>query len=209
MIRRFIKKINNVLFKFNPVSKKNYLTQKIGTTYGGYNVFDKYLKKPIVISCGLGEDASFDLDMIKKYDAKIISIDPTPRAKDHYYKIVENFGKANQLEYNESGNLNIKCYDLRKVNKNNLVYSIGSLVAGESIKSKVKRLKKIIENEKIDNLFISSGENVCWLLNIRGKDLPNSPIANFQAIITKKKEIILFGNIKKLKNISKKFIKEK
>jgi len=96
-----------------------------------------------------------------------------------------------------------------KVNKNNLVYSIGSLVAGESIKSKIKRLKKIIENEKIDNLFISSGENVCWLLNIRGKDLPNSPIANFQAIITKKKEIILFGNIKKLKNISKKFIKEK
>ena len=105
--------------------------------------------------------------------------------------------------------VNSWCKINEKVNKNNLVYSIGSLVAGESIKSKIKRLKKIIENEKIDNLFISSGENVCWLLNIRGKDLPNSPIANFQAIITKKKEIILFGNIKKLKNISKKFIKEK
>jgi Xaa-Pro aminopeptidase len=95
------------------------------------------------------------------------------------------------------------------INRNNLVYLINASIAGESSKSKIKRLKKILENEKIDNLFISSGENVCWLLNIRGKDLPNSPIANFQAIITSNKNIILFGNIKKLKNIKKEFLKNK
>ncbi len=95
------------------------------------------------------------------------------------------------------------------INRNNLVYLINTSIVGESSKSKIKRLKKILENEKIDNLFISSGENVCWLLNIRGKDLPNSPIANFQAIITSNKNIILFGNIKKLKNIKKEFIKNK
>ena len=68
------------------------------------------------------------------------------------------------------------------INKNNLVYSIDDKVAGESVKNKIERLIKIINKNKIDNLYISSGENVCWLLNIRGKDLPNSPVANFQAI---------------------------
>ena len=95
------------------------------------------------------------------------------------------------------------------INKNNLVYSIDDKVAGESVKKKIERLIKIINKNKIDNLYISSGENVCWLLNIRGKDLPNSPVANFQAIITKTKNIILFGNINKLKNLKKKFSKEK
>jgi Xaa-Pro aminopeptidase len=95
------------------------------------------------------------------------------------------------------------------VNKDNLIYQINSSVVGESSKSKINRLNKILKSEKLDNLFISSGENVCWLLNIRGKDLPNSPIANFQAILTNNKNIILFGNIKKLKNIKKEFLKKK
>ena len=95
------------------------------------------------------------------------------------------------------------------INKNNLVYSIDRRVAGESVKNKIERLIKIINKNKIDNLYISSGENVCWLLNIRGKDLPNSPVANFQAIITKTKNIILLGGIKKLKNLEKKFLNEK
>ncbi len=95
------------------------------------------------------------------------------------------------------------------VNKDNLIYQINSSVVGESSKSKINRLNKILKSEKLDNLFISSGENVCWLLNIRGKDLPNSPIANFQAILTSNKNIILFGNIKKLKNIKKEFLKNK
>ena len=94
------------------------------------------------------------------------------------------------------------------INKYNLVYSIHSSIVGESSSSKIKRLTKIIKRKKIDNLFISAGENVCWLLNIRGKDLPNSPIVNFQAILTSGKEVILFGSIKKLKLIKIKFKKK-
>ncbi len=97
---------------------------------------------------------------------------------------------------------------IEKVNKENFIYPIDYKVSGENVDKKINRLKKIINSKKIDNLFISSGENVCWLLNIRGKDLPNSPIANFQAILTDKKKIILFGNIKKLKNIKKKLRKK-
>ena len=56
-------------------------------------------------------------------------------------------------------------------------------------------------NKKIDYLFISSGENICWLLNIRGKDLPNSPVANCKMILTKKKQIYFFSDKIKIKNI--------
>ena len=55
--------------------------------------------------------------------------------------------------------------------------------------------------KKIDYSYISSGENVCWLLNIRGKDLPNSPIANCKIIITKKKQIYFFSDKEKIKKI--------
>ena len=72
-----------------------------------------------------------------------------------------------------------------------------------------------MKKKKIYYTFISSGENICWLLNIRGRDLPNSPIANCQIIITKEKQIYFFSNQSKinkiklsLKKVKIKFIKE-
>ena len=96
---------------------------------------------------------------------------------------------------------------VEKIKKENLVFSIDHKIIGETVKSKINRLNKILKKDKIDNLFISSGENVCWLLNIRGKDLPNSPVANFQAIITTQGKIILLGDLRKLKNIKNELIK--
>ena len=57
-------------------------------------------------------------------------------------------------------------------------YSLNKSVVGESSNSKIDRVVNLLNKKKIENLFVSAGENVCWLLNIRGKDLPNSPVAN-------------------------------
>ena len=139
-------------------------------------------------------------DIIKKNKPQSIGFDPKLFTKDTL-----------KLYFNKLSNLipinsNLFKSKIEKVNKDNLVYSINSSIAGESLQSKIKRLKKIINNMKIDNLFISSNENVCWLLNIRGRDLPNSPVANFQAIFTNRKKIYLFGDIRKLKKLKKKFL---
>ncbi len=86
-------------------------------------------------------------------------------------------------------------------------FSLKAAVAGESVTSKINRLIKIMKKKKIDYNFISSGENICWLLNIRGKDLPNSPIANCKMILTKDRKIYFFSikdKIKKIKLIHKK-----
>lgn len=41
---------------------------------------DKLHESPIVYSFGIGEDASFDLEMIKRYGAKVYAFDPTPKS---------------------------------------------------------------------------------------------------------------------------------
>ena len=69
--------------------------------------------------------------------------------------------------------------------------------------SKINRLIKIIKSKNIDNIFISAPENVAWLLNIRGKDNPNSPVPNCKIILTKAKKIFFFSCPKKINYIKK------
>ena len=76
-------------------------------------------------------------------------------------------------------------------------------ITGETSKSKINRVLKYLKKNKINNLFVSSGENVCWLLNIRGKDLPNSPVANCRLILTKDKKIHFFSQKNKILKIKK------
>ncbi len=53
---------------------------------------------------------------------------------------------------------------------------------GESFEQKLKKIRPV------DNqiLVITSSESLCWLLNIRGYDLENTPLVFCRAIITKK-----------------------
>ena len=53
---------------------------------------------------------------------------------------------------------------------------------------------------------MSAPENVAWILNIRGKDCPNSPIPNSRLIISKNKKIFLISEIKKCKKLFQKKI---
>ncbi len=97
--------------------------------------------------------------------------------------------------------LNLKFKSERKNKDNYPFFSLYSDVAGESVNKKIGRLIKIMKKKKIDYTYISSGENICWLLNIRGRDLPNSPIANCKIIITKEKQIYFFSNQSKINKI--------
>ena len=71
-------------------------------------------------------------------------------------------------------------------------YSLDPKVVGETVDSKIKRLIQILKKDRSDHIFISAPENVAWLLNIRGKDLPNSPLGNCKLIISKKGKLYFF-----------------
>ena len=82
-------------------------------------------------------------------------------------------------------------------------YNLDNKISGEAASSKINRLIKIMKSKKIHNIFISASENVAWLLNIRGKDNPNSPIPNCKIILTNTKKIFFFSCPKKINIIKK------
>ena len=98
--------------------------------------------------------------------------------------------------------LKLKLKKINNIKNNYPIFILETDVAGENVKSKINRLINIMKNKKIDYNFISSGENICWLLNIRGKDLPNSPVVNCKMILTKDRKIYFFSNQDKAKKIN-------
>ena len=76
-----------------------------------------------------------------------------------------------------------------KDRKSKKFYLLKSEVVGEAINSKIKRLIQILKKDGSDHIFISAPENVAWLLNIRGRNNPFSPIPNCRIILNTKGEI--------------------
>jgi Methyltransferase domain len=60
---------------------------KIGEGGSAYFVSPSLGKNPLVYSGGVGEDISFELDLVKKFNARIFIFDPTKKAKTIMKKI--------------------------------------------------------------------------------------------------------------------------
>ncbi len=94
-----------------------------------------------------------------------------------------------------------------KITYINKFYTLDHSITGETFKNKIKKLTKILKKDKSDHIFITAPENVAWLLNIRGKDNPYSPIPNCRLIVNKKGGMYFFSKKKKISNLlSKKII---
>ncbi len=79
----------------------------------------------------------------------------------------------------------------KKYLKRKTFYSLSNKSVGESHQSKINKVSNILKLKNADYLFISSPENVAWLMNIRGYDSPTSPIPNCRLLINKNKKIFL------------------
>ena len=99
-----------------------------------------------------------------------------------------------------NNNLIDEIYKNKKI-KIKKFFSLENKITGENFKSKIKKIKKILKSNKTDYLFISSPENVAWVLNIRGEDNPNSPIPNCRLIVGKRRELFLITQKEKASKI--------
>tara|TARA_B110001450_G_scaffold8532_1_gene8567 strand:+ start:66 stop:1763 length:1698 start_codon:yes stop_codon:yes gene_type:complete len=141
----------------------------------------KFLPKDVIKNLRLGFDPSL-------FTKKTLSL---------------NFGNSLKL-ISIKKNLVDEIYK-NKTTRRKLFYSLMNKSVGESHKSKIDKIQKILRIKKADYLFISSPENVAWLMNIRGYDSPTSPIPNSRLLINKNKKIFLLVD----ENIASKVIKEK
>ena len=62
----------------------------------------------------------------------------------------------------------------------------------------------LLNKKKVNFQFISAGENIAWLLNLRGQDSEFTPIPNAYLTIESNTKISLFCNLKKIENSLKK-----
>ena len=78
-------------------------------------------------------------------------------------------------------------------------------VVGKNASQKINILIKNLKKNKADLHFVSDPENVAWLLNIRGKDSPYSPIPNCRLLLGEDGKKTFFCNTNK---IDKFFVKK-
>tara|TARA_B100000780_G_scaffold271418_1_gene232327 strand:+ start:171 stop:1883 length:1713 start_codon:yes stop_codon:yes gene_type:complete len=96
-----------------------------------------------------------------------------------------------------------KIYKDKSKKTSSSFYNLDNKISGEKASSKINKLIKIMKFKNIDNIFVSAAENVAWLLNIRGKDNPHSPIPNCKIILTNTRKIFFFSCPKKINKIKK------
>ena len=79
------KKRNSILNKIKRISVP---VEIVGSEYGGYYINTEYFNSDdhySVLSFGVGEDLSFDEEMVTKHNAEVFAFDPTPKS----YKYVK------------------------------------------------------------------------------------------------------------------------
>ncbi len=97
--------------------------QVLGSSYGSWTIdVSKNLTGMLLISGGLGEDASFDLEFISKFGSKVVLVDPTDRAEQHFWNIYNYLGHPAKTTYSTDGNQPISAYDLSQVNQTQISF---------------------------------------------------------------------------------------
>jgi FkbM family methyltransferase len=92
--------------------------ERIGTTYGGWSIPVNLLNSDSVCYlAGAGEDISFDVGIVNKYNSRVYILDPTPRAYSHYELLIQNTQKGLNTNINNEPD---QWYDLLPDNRDKL-----------------------------------------------------------------------------------------
>lgn len=67
-------------------------------------------------------------------------------------------------------------------------------VAGESVKSKIERIRLKMDEKKADVHIVTALDDIAWILNMRGNDVENNPVFFAFLVITDNK-VVLYANI--------------
>ena len=137
LIARIITSIRwRLLSPKKPKVVKNSLPLiSLGSKYGRKtfcNIFpiDKNLQ---IISAGVGEDISFDIEFLNRFKAIIILVDPTPVAIQHFEMIKDRIGLDSIDQYSPNSRQSVNSYSLIKVTKDNLILAPQALWKDQSL----------------------------------------------------------------------------
>lgn len=103
----------------------------------------------------------------------------------HSYEEIEKLNKElkNFVTLKPSDNLIDKIWLDRPSPPFGEIKFLPKKLTGKTAQEKIKEIQNILCEKKIDNLILTIPENICWLFNMRGRDVPNTPIVLSFAII--------------------------
>ena len=91
--------------------------------------------------------------------------------------------KNGKIDY--SADLIDKIWEDRPALSEEPAFALGIEYTGESTESKLKRIRKAMEEEGADIHIIAALDDVCWTTNLRGNDIEFFPLLLSYAVITK------------------------
>lgn len=112
--------------------------KRYGSPYGGWTICqceDHFSDQGIFISAGVGEDISFDTELLRDSSLLAVLVDPTDRAETHVKKYLSSSDQLMKPIYSDTGN-----------------QPIASYFSTKDIKNRMKMIKKAlwIDNNGID-----------------------------------------------------------
>jgi FkbM family methyltransferase len=117
------------------VVKNNLPLISLGSKYGRKTFCDIFPidKKLQIISAGVGEDISFDIEFLNRFKAVIILVDPTPVAIQHFEMIKDRIGLDSIDQYSPNSRQSANSYSLIKVTEDNLILAPQALWKDQSL----------------------------------------------------------------------------
>jgi FkbM family methyltransferase len=105
---------------------------RLGSEYGGWHLkLSDHLNSSFLLSGGAGEDISFDVEFVSKFNSKAVIVDPTPRAVQHFREVERRCGQRNSKSYSVGGCQDPDAYDLTSINESNLIFVEKALWSSE------------------------------------------------------------------------------
>lgn len=148
LIKRLLVKLKKKFIKSPYECKTNIPKKWYGNDYGGFFICPNTLNEnSVVYSFGIGEDISFDLDVINNHKSNVFAFDPTPKSIDWVKKQNGN-DNFNFYDFGVDTINGNKCFNL-PLNKDHVsgsVFDGGHLIRANPITVQMKRVKTIMND---------------------------------------------------------------
>lgn len=123
------------------------------------------------------------------FDGKVLSIDT---AKD-MEKTLSQKNISIKIDVDLIGEL----WKDRPNLPNNLIFTHDVKFAGQSRVQKLERVREEMKEKNANHYLLSSLDDIAWLLNIRGADVPNNPVV-ISYVVVEENQCTLFVNLSKV-----------
>lgn len=145
-----------------------------------------------------GEDTLYQIIEKKLNSGDCLAFDGRTVSFNEYKKF-EEIAKKKNFRIKTGIDLLDKVWEERPTLPKEKVYLLDEKFSGESLESKLKRLREKMKEKNATVHILSTLEDIGWLLNLRGNDIEYNPFVLVYAIISMER-VLLFTDISKFSN---------